>query len=197
MLCDLRDKINIIRAIEGVRELTPGQRYTISAAPVDHRCEGGRSVVRAYANCIAGNKSVTVVDIPELPLEMLEKPMEWKQDYLHGLEILHKSLILFLWLSYRFVNVFKDQAMAAHARDLVEEKINRTLVEFSANPKLRRKHYKPANEQEAKSESTKHEPSVQDVERSSMAETPFLLPATPDESFIDEQHDRPLAAAAG
>jgi hypothetical protein len=42
-----------------------------------------------------------------------------------------------LWLSYRFVNVFKDREMAMYAKSICEEKINRCLSEFSANPALR------------------------------------------------------------
>ena len=195
MLCDLRDKVEIIRTIESVEKLTPGQRYTFAAAPVDHRTLTGRQVAQALARCLAENQNLTIADIPEFPLEMLEKPMVYRQDYLENLVTLHKSLILFLWLSYRFVNNFKDQAMAVYARDMTEHKINQTLLEFSANPKLRRnirRHYGPDTVQPGSAEHRVPE----EVERSSMEETPFTLSSDSQEFLIEEEHQKPLAALA-
>lgn len=96
-------------------------------------------VLRALASCIAEQKQVTVVDVPQIKLEVLEKPVSGAREYLQSLEELHKSLILFLWLSYRFIGVFKDRDMAVHAKEIAEDRINTCLLEFSANPELRKR----------------------------------------------------------
>jgi len=138
-LCDIRDQLGIIKYIEPVKGLTVAQRCTFSAAPADVRDPENRKVLEGLAKCVAEGRSVTIADVPEIPLEVLEKPISGERTYLLALENLHKALILFLWLSYRYINIFKDQEMAFHAKGLVEEKINTTLLEFSANPKLRRR----------------------------------------------------------
>jgi hypothetical protein len=95
--------------------------------------------MKALARCIAEQRQAAVVDVPEINLEVLEKPVSGAREYLQSLEDLHKSLILFLWLSYRFVSVFKDRDMAMYAKGLAEDKINTCLLEFSANPELRKR----------------------------------------------------------
>ena len=137
-LCDVRGQLEAVQVIDKVEGLTPGQRYMICLSPAENRLTSGQKVSQALAKAIANKKPTTIADIPEIPLEILEQPMSGKRDYLSGLEALHKAIIQYLWLSYRFQTVFKDQAMAMHAKELVEQKINTTLVEFSANPKLRK-----------------------------------------------------------
>lgn len=198
MLCDLKDQLGIIRAVEGIQKLTPGQRYTIAASPADPRSDIGRPILEAYARCVAEGRSVTIADIPEIPLEMLEVPLSADREYLQKLEALHKSLILFLWLSYRFVNVFKDQAMAFHAKELAEEKINATLLEFSANPKLRRQYLARRKSMDSSSPHT----SVIDIVESIGTSEPrpgdnleaddISPPPPPGESVEEEsEHNRP------
>jgi ATP-dependent RNA helicase SUPV3L1/SUV3 len=45
---------------------------------------------------------------------------------------------LYSWLSFRFGGIFTDRTLAAHVKELVEERMIRALTEFSANKKLRR-----------------------------------------------------------
>jgi ATP-dependent RNA helicase SUPV3L1/SUV3 len=125
--------------IDQVKGLNIVQNCMIAAAPVDTRTEIGKKVVKALAQCIANRTAVTIVDVPEIPLDVLDRPMSGDREYLLNLELLHKSLILYLWLSYRFTNILLDREMAVHAKEMVEEKINATLLQFSANPKLRNK----------------------------------------------------------
>jgi ATP-dependent RNA helicase SUPV3L1/SUV3 len=82
---------------------------------------------------------VTVADVPEIPLEVLELPMSPAIPYLRRLEELHKGLILFLWLSYRFVDIFADRDMAMHAKAMSEEKISLYLTSFSSKKHLQRR----------------------------------------------------------
>jgi ATP-dependent RNA helicase SUPV3L1/SUV3 len=95
--------------------------------------------MRAFAQYVADRKQVTVVDVPEVNLEVLEKPISGDRAYLESLEDLHKALVLYLWLSYRFLGIFKDREMATYAKEMAEERINTCLLEFSANPDLRKR----------------------------------------------------------
>ena len=138
-LCDVRDQLGVIKAIESVKSMTVTQRCTFAASPADYRDPESQKVLLGFAKYVAENRTITVADIPEIKLEVLERPISGDRDYLHALETLHKALVLFLWLSYRYIDVFRDQDMAFHAKEMVEEKINITLLEFSANPQLRKR----------------------------------------------------------
>lgn len=139
VLCGIKDQVKIAKHLESVRDLSIVTRYIFAAAPIDTKSFVMQRVLKELGKCVADLKMVTIADVDAIPLEVLEKPLSNERSYLEGLETLHKALILYLWLSYRFVNVFKDREMAMHAKILCEEKINRTLLEFSANPKLRKR----------------------------------------------------------
>jgi ATP-dependent RNA helicase SUPV3L1/SUV3 len=126
-------------AIEDIKELSITDRYTISLCPVNLRDESMRPILRAFARCVAGRSGGGFLDIPELNLEILDLPVSGNRDYLHQLEVLHKAIGLYCWLSFRFRGVFTNQAMAMYTKELVERQIERGLSEFSANKKLRSK----------------------------------------------------------
>ena len=138
-VCDIREQSELGRTIEEVRGLSIPQRLVFTAAPASSTSGHLHKVLKALAQIVADRREVTVADVPEIQLEVLEIPMSGDRKYLELLEDLHKSLILYLWLSYRFLNNFKDQDMATHAKELAETKINTCLMEFSANPALRKK----------------------------------------------------------
>ena len=138
-LCTTRDQREIARALEPVRGLDIIQRYTFTSAPANIKTQNHKNIVQAFGRCIAETTHVTVADIPEIPLEILDKPASPDREYLAQLERLHSSLTLFLWLSYRFSVVFRDREMAMYARSLCEEKISTALVNFSAKPRTWRK----------------------------------------------------------
>ncbi len=150
-LCKIGTRRKIANYLDKVQGLTVVQRCTFAASPVDTKNELGRKVINALARCVVNRTAVTVVDVPEIPLDLLDLPPSGDRNYLVNLELLHKSLILYLWLSYRFTNIFLDREMAIRAKEMVEEKINTALLAFSANPKLRKKllqmrHAKPDEE---------------------------------------------------
>jgi ATP-dependent RNA helicase SUPV3L1/SUV3 len=62
---------------------------------------------------------------------VLDSKPSAERKYLYSLEQLHKSLVLYLWLSYRFPNVFTTRNLANYAKKLVEDAIEKTLSEFS------------------------------------------------------------------
>lgn len=137
-LCSIEDQCEITEIIEDIPGLSVIDRYIIASSPAPTRDETVRAVAEALARCVAQQKDGGLLDVPEMPLEILDQPVSGDRQYLRRLEGLHRSLILYLWLSYRFGGVFTNRAMATHAKELVEEKIDRALLEFSANSSLRK-----------------------------------------------------------
>jgi ATP-dependent RNA helicase SUPV3L1/SUV3 len=133
-LADLEDVCRCAALIDSVDGLSVTQSFIFTAAPVSPRTPVGRKVAQALASCVARHKPVTIADVPEVPFEALDESPTKVNIYLTKLEHLHKAIILFLWLSYRFVNIFLDQDMALHAKETVEERINSCLL-GSSDPK--------------------------------------------------------------
>ena len=138
-LCDLKEQTLIADVIQPVRNLSTHDRIIFCAAPARTKEHGMRTIVEAFARCIGDRSSGALLDIPQLDLEILDEKAEVDRLYMDRLESLHKSLVLYLWLSYRFAGVFIDQAMAFYVKGLVEEKIDKILVEYSASPAIREK----------------------------------------------------------
>ena len=138
-LCDLKDQTAIADIIQPIQNLTIHDRVVFCASPANPKQPGMSSVLRAFAKCVGDRSSGAILDIPELPLDVLCEEMKVDRNYMERLESLHKSLILYLWLSYRFAGVFVNQAMAFYVKGLVEERIDKMLAEYSASPAIRQR----------------------------------------------------------
>lgn len=138
-LCGLRDQIGIADVLHPIKDLTVGDRITICAAPASLRDKDTPMMLTAFAKCVATQGGGSILEIPELNLEILDREMTVDKGYLTSLETLHKALVLYLWLSYRFSGIFTTQALAFHIKTLVEEKIDKVLAEFSADKNVRHK----------------------------------------------------------
>ncbi|PLB49006.1 putative mitochondrial ATP-dependent RNA helicase Suv3 [Aspergillus steynii IBT 23096] len=137
-LCNPRGQLENAEIIDTVSGLRLEDQLTFMAAPLTTRDQQSRDVSRALAECVANHTNGHLLDIHEFGLEILEEPVSGSKQYLHGLEVLHKALISYMWLSFRFGGVFTDRTLAGHVKELVEERMIRALTEFSANKKLRR-----------------------------------------------------------
>ena len=137
-MCDPRSQVENARLIDTVDGLRIEDRITLMAAPMYLRDEGLWDNAAAFARCVAEYSDGRLLDIPELNLEVLEMPVSGQKEYLHSLEGLHKSVILYSWLSFRFGGTFTDRTLASHVKELVETRMMRALTEFSANKKLTR-----------------------------------------------------------
>lgn len=137
-LCGLRELVKIADMIEPVKNLSIRDRIIFCSAPVNTREPKFRKICVAYARCIAKNGGGGLLDIPELNLDILDQKPTADKEYLSDLEALHRSLILYLWLSYRFEGVFITQAMASYVKELVEKNIDVALANFSVSSRLRK-----------------------------------------------------------
>ena len=93
----------------------------------------------AYARRIADQSGGNIAEIEELPLEVLEAEASPSREYLRELERLHKGIVTYLWLSYRFAGIFTTRALAFHIKSMVEEKIEDVLSKFSFSEAARKK----------------------------------------------------------
>ena len=175
-LCTLRDQIVIADSIEHIQNLSIHDRIIFCAAPAAVKDTGMPTILAAFARCVGDNSSGALLDIPEIPLKILDKDIQADSDYMARLEHLHKALILYLWLSYRFKGVFIDQAMAFYVKKLVEERIDIVLAEYSSSPAIR-KRIKLTKEEALRQVSKLHEPFTESDDsrvRTEMPDIPLL-----------------------
>ncbi|KAL1638288.1 RNA helicase [Neofusicoccum ribis] len=130
-MCLLKDQLNLVDAIQGVEGLSVLDRITFCAAPATIKSPKDRQILFNLAKCVAEQKNGNLLDIEGFDWSLLDRPTTANRTYLHSLESLHKAIVLYLWLSYRFSGVFSTRALAFHAKSLVEQAIEATLTEFT------------------------------------------------------------------
>lgn len=129
-LCALRDQLLVADAIHPVKELSIRERITFCAAPISTNPLMQR-LIKAFATYAAEQKQCSIVDVPELPLEVLDSEKPGDRQHLRQLEDLHKGINLYLWLSYRFHGVYNSRMLAFYAKKLVEAAIERSLAAYN------------------------------------------------------------------
>lgn len=137
-MCETESQLQNAEIIDTVEGLQIQDQLTLMAAPMETKDQPSRMVCGSFADCVAENTRGRLLDIPSLDLEILEQGVSGNKEYMHALESLHRSIILYSWLSFRFGGIFTDRTLAAHVKELVEERMIRALTEFSANKKLRK-----------------------------------------------------------
>jgi ATP-dependent RNA helicase SUPV3L1/SUV3 len=126
-LCQVSDGVEVADVIQSLEGLSIPDRLTFCAAPISLRDAGSAEIVKAYARCVEQQTEGALLDFSVLDLEMLDDNGPPTSNKLYKLELLHKALILYLWLSYRFSGIFTSQAMAFHVKKLVEDNIDKAL----------------------------------------------------------------------
>ena len=125
-LCQPSDAVDIADAIQGIKGLSIHDRIVFCAAPASLNEPGHEKIIQAYARCVENQCGGNLLDFQELNLALIEQSGHGA-NFLRELEALHKALILYLWLSYRFNGIFVSQVMAFHVKKLVEDRIDQTL----------------------------------------------------------------------
>lgn len=141
-LCGLRDNLLIADAIHSVENLTTADRIIMCAAPVTlNRDPTMKTFLLCLAHAVANGEGGSLLDIPPsvLPLERIDEPVSGGREYLRDMEQLHKMIILYLWLSYRFSGVFTTRQLAFYVKSLIEQRIDAALSKFNFSEASRRK----------------------------------------------------------
>lgn len=120
------DVLELVDKIQDI-PLSIQDRLTLSSIPINVRADGATAVFRALARMISRNQNGDLLDIKEMPLEFLDiNQREYEgspHDYLWKLESLHNSINMYVWLSYRYSGIFRDQSLAFYIRKLVEQRL--------------------------------------------------------------------------
>ncbi|KAI2624172.1 P-loop containing nucleoside triphosphate hydrolase protein [Hypoxylon sp. NC1633] len=144
-LCLLDEMLEVANLIQPF-PMSVYDRCVFLNAPVFLRERSAAQVTQAFARCISEMEGGHLIDIPEVDLELLDGGEEDFQDdppeYLRRLEALHKTITLYLWLSYRFSGVFHSQTLAFHVKELVEVRINAHLGKLTISESARRSRLK-------------------------------------------------------
>ncbi|KAJ4379697.1 RNA helicase [Didymella sp. IMI 355093] len=130
-LCGLKEQLAIADAIHTVKGLSIQDRIMITSAPCNLRNPEEKKFLRTLAECIAEGRTGHLLELPNLPLNAMDEPARGDRNYLYSLEQLHKMVVLYLWLSYRFPNVFSTRPLAVYTKKLLEDQIEDTLTRFS------------------------------------------------------------------
>lgn len=130
-LCTLKDQLKIADVIHSIKNLTVQDRIAICAAPLSMRNPGDRLFLHELAECVALGKDANLLNLKTLDLDVMDRPATGKRGYLYDLETLHKHIVCYLWLSYRFPNIFTTRALAIHTKKILEDQIEQTLTQFS------------------------------------------------------------------
>ena len=136
-LCDKKDTQSIARALEGIEGLSTQDKYTFTASPASVKEGILKEIVHELARCIGQQKKGHLLDLVAMPLEILEQPIEGNKRELEDLEVLHKGLTLYIWLSFRFGDIFESRVLAEHTKSLVEQSMAQILLRLSMDPNIR------------------------------------------------------------
>ncbi|KAI0387837.1 P-loop containing nucleoside triphosphate hydrolase protein [Hypomontagnella monticulosa] len=137
-LCYLGEMLSIADLIQPF-PMSVYDRCVFLNAPVALREKKGAEVVQAFARCVSEMHG-DLLDIPEIDLELLDEDPYFSSpaEYLRRLEFLHKTITLYLWLSYRYSGVFRSQNLAFHVKELVETRIDEQLAKVNLSFRQRR-----------------------------------------------------------
>ncbi|OJD19377.1 hypothetical protein AJ78_00647 [Emergomyces pasteurianus Ep9510] len=137
-LGDSQSHAEVAEAIDSIKGLSMDEKLVFLSAPTHMRDPQMNIIFKEFVRCVAENRSGDLLEIGDLPIDILDKPVSGDKGYLATLETLHRALVLYLWLSYRCGGVFTNRALATHVKSLTEIKMDRALTEFSANRHLRK-----------------------------------------------------------
>lgn len=141
-LCSFSSMLELARVIQST-PLSIHDRCIFLTAPVSFKDYKMTEVVKALARRVALNQNGELLNIQEIPLEILDYSRDTyppgKLEYLKHLESLHRALTLYLWLSYRYTGVFQSQELAFHTKALVERRIDEYLAQLDYAPEARKK----------------------------------------------------------
>ncbi|KAK7750492.1 RNA helicase [Diatrype stigma] len=189
-LCHLKEMLQICDIIQPF-QMSVYDRCVFLNAPVFLREANGPQILQAFARCVSNMEGGYLLDIPEINLELLDTKKEdhprGPGDYLRLLETLHKSITLYLWLSYRYSGVFLSQNLAFHVKELVETKIDTFLSEVSLSERAL-KARAAASRKAAKNARRKKEKVLGNKDRAVEEDDRHMVPG----EWNEEGHEEPL-----
>lgn len=127
--------------IHGIEGLSMEDKMILINAPAGAKnpLTGTSKFVKELARCVGQQRVGEILKLENLDLDILDAPSEGSKTRLKALEELHKCLVLYLWLSFRFPGIFTQRPLCNHVKELVEKEIENTLSLMTfMSTKLRR-----------------------------------------------------------
>lgn len=142
-ICALKDQLQLADTIHEVEDLTVQERMTFCKAPLSLRQHSGSDRMREFvlqcARAISEQHGGGILELTALDLDILDEEVVADRKFLGRAELLHKMLVGYLWLSFRFPGVFANRPLAIHVKEMVEKVIEESLSMFSFHSKEGRK----------------------------------------------------------
>jgi ATP-dependent RNA helicase SUPV3L1/SUV3 len=130
-MCGMNDAVGIADAIEEVRGLSIEDRILCCYAPVSTRRPAEMVAILEMARCIAAQAGGGLLELRSFDLDLLDRKPVGDRKLLAELEDLHRLLVLYSWMSFRFPGVFGQRPLAMQAKRLAEDAINQVLAVLS------------------------------------------------------------------
>jgi ATP-dependent RNA helicase SUPV3L1/SUV3 len=126
---DIDDTINVADAVEKVKDLRIEDRIQICNAPVSVNIPSQAKLIVAMATAVSTSGDGGLLQLP-MDLDVLDIKITDQVDktVLTRLEDLHKGLVLYCWMSFRFPSVFIDRPLAIETRTITQEAITKALA---------------------------------------------------------------------
>lgn len=150
-ICALKDQLLLADAIHEIEDLTTQERLTFCKVPLSLRATDGERMRRFVLQCaraIAEQRRGGILELGALDLEILDERVRADRKFLGRAELLHKMLVGYLWLSFRFPGVFANRPLASHVKGMVEQVIEKSLSLFSFKSEDGRRIRQQARERE-------------------------------------------------
>ncbi|CUS07738.1 unnamed protein product [Tuber aestivum] len=125
-ICRVEEQIKTARLLEGIPGLRIIERLQFCMAPIGRDLKV-QEAVRSMAACVGSNKDGSFLKIPNVDLEVLDIDNPKTMPVLQRLESLHKTILAWLWLSWRFPATFAPRDTVQELKGICEEKIDIAL----------------------------------------------------------------------
>lgn len=131
-ICGLRDALWIADIIEPVKNLSIPDRMIFANAPASFSDRAlFTDLLAELARAVENQSGGALYEVRAIPLELLEEGVVMTRQFLRSLESLHKALVVYLWLSFRFFGIFNTRELAAEVKRRVEIRIETVLEGLS------------------------------------------------------------------
>jgi ATP-dependent RNA helicase SUPV3L1/SUV3 len=122
--------------IHGVEGLSTEDRMIFINAPASIREANAprAKLLKELATCIGSQRSADLLTLQHLPIDILDKPTVGSKPRLKELEELHKGIVLYLWLSFRFPGSLMQRPLGNYVKEIVESEIEETLRLMTFKP---------------------------------------------------------------
>lgn len=133
------DRIRLVEVFQKFKELLIGDKLRMSIAPINVHHDESYKVLEEFSSVVAKSQSRTPTSLRSLEFERVlkKKPTGIKtidSQLLGELEMLHKHLLVWLWMNNRYPTLFVDRESATDLKNLIEERIETILETTEIDP---------------------------------------------------------------